>query len=200
MIVGLTGGIGSGKSEVSSRFERLGIRVVDADIVAREVVMPGSFSLQAIAERFGLDILSQDGSLDRKKLRSLIFENPSEKAWLENLLHPIIRKEIIAQLTHSESPYTILSSPLLLETTQHELVDRVLVVDAEENLQLARATLRDESNTEQIKKIMGTQMNRSTRIAKADDIIHNHGDLEELEQQVQLLHARYLELAQHMKN
>lgn len=196
MIVGLTGGIGSGKSEVSSRFERLGIEVVDADVIAREVVTPGSFALHKIVEHFGNGILFSSGHLDRKKLREFIFEDPSEKIWLENLLHPIIRTETIAQLRRSQSAYTILSSPLLLETDQYKLVDRILVVDANEQLQVERASSRDTSNPDQIKKIMATQMNREARCAKADDIIHNHGDLQELQQQIELLHSRYLNLAQ----
>lgn len=195
MIVGLTGGIGSGKSEVSRRFEQLGITVVDADIVAREVVAPDSETLTAIAEHFGHDILNQDKTLNRHKLRGLIFDHSEEKFWLENLLHPIIRTETIAQLEASKSPYTILSSPLLLETTQHELVDRILVIDASEDLQLTRATTRDANGTEQIKKIMATQMKRAERCAKADDIIHNHGDLAELDSQIHLLHASYVKLA-----
>ncbi len=196
MIIGLTGGIGSGKSEVSSRFEKLGITVIDADVVAREVVTLGKPALNTITEHFGSSILLADGNLDRKKLREVIFENPSEKLWLENLLHPIIRTEIITQLNLSKSPYAILASPLLLETNQHELVDRILVVDADEALQLTRASLRDASNEEQIKKIMLTQMSRSERCSNADDIIHNHGNLLELEQQVQNLHEQYLKLAQ----
>jgi len=195
MIVGLTGGIGSGKSEVSRRFEKLGVDIIDADVVAREVVALGSPSLKAIEKHFGLDILKQDGALDRQKLRELIFANPSEKIWLENLLHPVIRDETIKQLSQSKSPYVILASPLLLETSQHELVDRILVVDADEELQLARASLRDENNSEQIKKIMATQLSRTIRRAKADDIIENHGDLSELELQVLQLHTRYLALS-----
>jgi len=196
MIVGLTGGIGSGKSEVSARFERLGIKIVDADVVAREVVAPGSTCLDAIAKHFGLEMLNQDGSLNRPKLRKLIFENLQEKIWLEDLLHPVIRNETINQLNQSKSAYAILASPLLLETSQHELVDRILVVDATEDLQIARAVSRDTNNAEQIKKIMATQMNRATRCARADDIIYNHGDIYELEQQVQQLHKSYLALAQ----
>lgn len=196
MIVGLTGGIGSGKSAVSSRFEQLGINVVDADVVAREVVVCGSYALSEIAAHFGSGILKQDGSLDRQKLRQQIFDNPQEKTWLENLLHPIIRSKIITQLHHSESPYAILVSPLLLETSQHELVDRILVVDATEEMQIARASLRDANSVEQIKKIMATQMERSTRCARADDIIHNYGDLHALELEVHRLHLHYLQLAQ----
>ena len=196
MIIGLTGGIGSGKSEVSSRFERLGIHIIDADVIARKVVAPGSFALNKIAKHFGVAILLADGHLDRKKLRELIFENPVEKAWLENLLHPLIRTETLEQIKQSPSAYTILSSPLLLETDQHKLVDRILVVDANEHLQLSRASSRDASNPDQIKKIMSTQLSREARCAKADDIIHNHGDLQELQAQVELLHTRYLYLAQ----
>lgn len=196
MIVGLTGGIGSGKSEVSRRFELLGIAVIDADIIAREVVAPGSEALTAIRAHFGQPILNHDNTLNRGKLRELIFENSEEKNWLENLLHPIIRTETITQLERSKSPYTILSSPLLLETTQHELVDRILVIDAHEDLQLARASARDANNTEQIKKIMAAQMQRSERCAQADDIIHNHGDIQELDVQINDLHNYYLDLVQ----
>ena len=196
MIIGLTGGIGSGKSEVSRRFEQLGITVVDADIVAREVVNIGGVALSEISAHFGQDILNADGSLNRAKLRSRIFETPDEKYWLENLLHPIIRKEIVTQLAQSKTPYTILSSPLLLETKQDELVNRVLVIDATENMQIERASARDTNNKEQIKKIMAAQINRIERCQKADDIIENHGDLDELDLAVKKLHAFYLQLAE----
>lgn len=196
MIIGLTGGIGSGKSEVSRRFEQLGITVVDADIVAREVVNIGSVALSEISAHFGQDILNSDGSLNRAKLRSRIFETPDEKYWLENLLHPIIRKEIVTQLAQSKTPYTILSSPLLLETKQDELVNRVLVIDATENMQIERASARDTNNKEQIKKIMAAQINRIERCQKADDIIENHGDLDELDLAVKKLHAFYLQQAE----
>ncbi len=195
MIVGLTGGIGSGKTEVSRRFEQLGITVVDADVVAREIVNTGSSSLSAISEHFGQDILNANGTLNRVQLRLRIFENPDEKRWLENLLHPIIRKEIVAQLAESKTPYTILSSPLLLETKQDELVSRVLVIDATEEMQLKRASARDANNRDQIQKIMASQMSRVERCAQADDIIENHGDLNELDVAVKKLHAFYLQLA-----
>ncbi len=195
IIVGLTGGIGSGKSEVSRRFEQLGITVVDADVVAREAVNIGSVALSNISGHFGQNILNADGSLNRAQLRSRIFENPNEKSWLENLLHPIIRKEIAAQLTQSRTPYTILSSPLLLETKQDELVNRILVVDATEDMQIKRASARDANNTDQIQKIMATQISRAERRKKADDIIENHGDLNELDVAVKKLHAFYLQLA-----
>ena len=199
MIVGLTGGIGSGKSEVSRRFENLGIDVIDADVIARDVVSIGKPALNKIAEHFGQQILNTDKTLNRGKLRELIFNNQSEKKWLEDLLHPLVRTEIISQLNKSKSAYQILSSPLLLETSQHEIVDRILVVDADESLQISRAMQRDTSNPDQIKKIMSTQMDRSKRCAKADDIISNHGDLDELDTQVKQLHSFYVNLIQQPK-
>jgi dephospho-CoA kinase len=195
MIVGLTGGIGSGKSEVSSRFKKLGIDVIDADVVARQVVEIGRPALNDIAEHFGQAILNSDKSLNRQQLREIIFNSPAEKTWLENLLHPIIREEIIHQLKKANSHYAILSSPLLLETNQNELVDRVLVVDTREVLQLERASKRDKSKIGEIEKIIATQISRSDRCAKADDIISNHGDLNELDIEVRKLHQYYLELA-----
>ncbi len=195
MIVGLTGGIGSGKSEVSRRFEKLGICVVDADKVAREVVEPGKPALDAIANHFGKDILNDGQALDRARLRNIIFSSPIEKQWLEALLHPVIRAETIVQLQSSSSAYVILMSPLLLETDQYKLVDRVLVVDASESLQLARASARDGNSPEQIERIMATQMNRQERLERADDVIHNHNDLNELQAQIDELHIHYLQLA-----
>lgn len=195
MIVGLTGGIGSGKSEVSRRFEKLGICVVDADKVAREVVEPGKPALDAIANHFGKDILNDGQALDRARLRNIIFSSPIEKQWLEALLHPVIRAETIVQLQSSSSAYAILMSPLLLETDQYKLVDRVLVVDASESLQLARASARDGNSPEQIERIMATQMNRQERLERADDVIHNHNDLNELQAQIDELHIHYLQLA-----
>lgn len=195
MIVGLTGGIGSGKSEVSRRFEQLGIRVVDADLIARLVVMPNNLALNSIVEHFGNQLLQADKTLDRAKLRAIIFEHPHEKIWLENLLHPIIRRETISQLDKCDGPYVILSSPLLLETDQHTLVDRILVVDSPEELQLLRASSRDNNNRTQIGKIMAAQLSRQERCTRADDIINNSSDLAELDRQVQLLHHKYLTLA-----
>ena len=199
MIVGLTGGIGSGKSEVSRRFENLGIDVIDADVISRDVVSIGKPALNKIAVHFGQQILNTDKTLNRGKLRELIFNNQSEKKWLEDLLHPLVRTEIISQLNKSKSAYQILSSPLLLETSQQDIVDRILVVDADESLQISRAMQRDANNPDQIKKIMSTQMDRSKRCAKADDIISNHGDLDELETQVKQLHSFYVNLIQQTK-
>lgn len=194
--MGLTGGIGSGKSEVSRRFQLRGVTVVDADEMARVVVEPGEPALVEIAQRFGTNILNAAGELDRAQLRAIIFSNPDQKHWLENLLHPLINARVRFELGRSHtSPYAILSSPLLLETSQHTLVDRILVIDASEDLQITRASLRDKNNIAQIKAIMATQLPRETRLEKADDIIHNHGDLLELDTQVDQLHQKYLFLA-----
>ena len=196
LIIGLTGGIGSGKSEVSRRFQALGTVVVDADEVARLVVEPGQPALADIAAHFGSHLVSADGHLNRALLRKIIFSQPEEKRWLEALLHPLINKEIRQQLADASSAYAILSSPLLLETRQHELVNRILVIDANETLQIARASSRDGNTSEQIKAIMATQLDREARISKADDIIHNHGDLLELDEQVNALHQKYMTLAE----
>lgn len=196
LIIGLTGGIGSGKSEVSARFSKHGILIVDADVVAREVVEPKSIALAQIHTHFGDEILDVSGNLNRSKLRAIIFANPTERQWLESLLHPIINTSIRHQLVNSPSAYSILASPLLLETQQFQLVDRILVVDTSEQLQIERASHRDKNNEAQIKAIMQTQLSRQERCARADDIIQNHGNIHELDEQVEKLHKLYLELAQ----
>lgn len=196
LIVGLTGGIGSGKSEASKRFGERGVLVVDADMVAREVVKQGTVALVQIAEHFGAGILDAAGDLNRSKLREIIFSEPTEKQWLETLLHPIINAEIRRQLANSTSAYSILTSPLLLETQQFQLVDRILVIDTSEQHQLDRARLRDQNNEAQIKAIMQTQLSRQERCARATDIIQNHGSIDELDMQIEKLHQLYVELAQ----
>jgi dephospho-CoA kinase len=195
-IVGLTGGIGSGKSAVSDLFEKKGIVVVDADLVSRQVVEPGTPALAQIAEHFGLDILDQEGKLIRSKLRNIIFTDAQEKSWLEHLLHPIMNKKIRQQLADAQSQYAILSSPLLLETHQYKLTDRILVVDASEELQMQRAMRRDNNNPDLIKAIMNSQISRQERCARANDIIQNHGTIEELHKQVDKYHQLYLELSE----
>lgn len=191
-VVGVTGGIGSGKSAATAEFERLGITVVDADIISRQVVMPGSPCLQAIAEHFGSDLLTDKGGLDRKALRQKIFSDPAEKDWLNSLLHPVIREEILAQLEQANSPYVILSAPLLLENNLDKYCQRVLVVDVPEELQLQRTIQRDESPKEEVEAIMKAQLSRGARLRKADDILNNEGSIDELRQQVNQLHQRYL--------
>lgn len=196
LTIGLTGGIGSGKSAAADLFAARGINIVDADIAAREVVEPDTVALTAIAEHFGPSILIADGSLNRRALREIIFADAYEKKWLEALLHPAIRTLIKQQLSEATSPYAVLVSPLLLETDQHTLVERVLVIDCPETDQIQRAAARDQSEPDRIKAIMANQLNRDARLAKADDILHNHASLADLEQQVENLHQTYLSLAQ----
>lgn len=191
LIVGVTGGIGSGKSAVMERFQARGIEAVDADDMARVVVEPGQPALDKIAGHFGSDMLTGEGELNRPALRATIFSDPDAKRWLEGLLHPLINKALSERLAAAQSPYALLVSPLLFETSQDALVDRVLVVDAPEALQLARASQRDGADPKQIEAIMATQMNREDRLAKADDVIVNHGSMTELEQRVAALHEHY---------
>ena len=196
LVVGVTGGIGSGKSAVTERFQRLGITVVDADLAARIVVEPGGSALAAIAEHFGADILQADGTLNRAALRQRVFANQAERLWLERLTHPLIGQELRRQLAASGSAYTILSSPLLLEGQQKELVDCVVVVDVPEELQLQRATARDANSEEQIRRIMAAQLPRAQRRERADIVIDNSGSLAELDEQVQELHREFLQRAE----
>ena len=194
-ILGLTGGIGSGKSAASDYFAKLGIVVVDADIVAREVVEPGQSAWQAIREHFGPQALQVDGSLNRAWLRQKVFAEPAERQWLEQQTHPRIRASIIQQLQQAQSPYAILSSPLLFESGQAKLTARTLVIDVPEALQLQRASARDGNDAEQIRRIMAAQLSRAERCKQADDIVDNSGTLEQLYAQLQGLHERYLDYA-----
>ena len=200
-VIGVTGGIGSGKTAVSDHFESLGVTVVDADVASRTVVEIGKPALAQIAQHFGEDILLEDGALDRAKLRSAIFKDESERQWLEALLHPLIRDEIIAGLEASTSAYALLVSPLLVESGQNQLTRRVLVVDVPEELQLARTVERDNNPEAQVKAIMAAQASRQQRADSADDVILNDGTLTELQDRVEALHQRYSELAaQHQSN
>ena len=191
-IVGVTGGIGSGKSAVTERFAALGITVVDADLAARVVVEPGGPALDSIATHFGQDIIQPDGTLDRAALRQRVFANDSERQWLERLTHPLIGREIRHQLAASRSPYTILSSPLLLETSQKDLADCVVVVDVPEELQLQRTMQRDTNDEEQVRRIMAAQMRREDRLQRADIVIDNANSLAELDDLVAELHQEFL--------
>ena len=194
-VVGLTGGIGSGKSTVAEIFIRLGVYVVDADQSARAVVQPGSTALEAIAQYFGSDIITSDGHLDRKALRERVFASDTERAWVESLLHPLIFENTLQQLNSANSDYAILESPLLLETSQKDLVDRILVVDLPEEIQLERALSRDNTTKQQIQAIMAAQFSREQRLKMADDVICNDQSLRELEPQVLALHQAYLNYA-----
>jgi dephospho-CoA kinase len=194
-ILGLTGGIGSGKSAAAQCFVDLGIHLVDADQAARWVVEPDRPALTQIAEHFGAGVLQADGTLNRAALRELIFKEPGQRVWLEGLLHPLIREEITQFLARAESPYAILVSPLLLETTQHQMVKRVLVIDVPESAQIERTVLRDNSNEEQVRAILKAQISREERLKRADDVIVNDRDLVWLRSQVQRLHDFYLTLS-----
>ncbi len=195
-IVGLTGGIGSGKTTVANEFAALGIDLVDADQLSREAVLPGMDALNCIAERFGESILTPEGELNRTALRNIVFHAPEERRWLEALLHPVIRDMMIAALEQSTSDYGILVSPLLLETSQHELVDRILVVDVTEETQLQRAMRRDGSDESTIRGIIEAQISRKARLGAADDIIDNELPMETLPDRVLILHKRYCEMAE----
>ena len=192
MIVGLTGGIGSGKTAVSDLFHDLGITIVDADLASRVVVEKGREELNKIAEHFGKDILNSSGELDRAKLRKVIFKSEEEKLWLESLLHPAIASQIQKELDLSESPYTILVSPLLLETDQKNFCSTVLVVDVPVEIQIERTSKRDNVSEEQIKSIIASQIDRDSRLEQADEVILNDGSIQHLESKVQELHKKFL--------
>tara|TARA_B100001113_G_C20985042_1_gene567873 strand:- start:191 stop:778 length:588 start_codon:yes stop_codon:yes gene_type:complete len=192
MIIGLTGGIGSGKTAVSETFEKLGITVVDADLASRVVVEKGKPCLEEIAKHFGNDILNENDELNRAKLREIIFNSDSEKLWLESLLHPAIAEQIKDELNASKSPYTILVSPLLLETNQRDFCDKVLVVDVPIELQMERTTKRDGVSEDQVKSIIKSQINRDERLQLADEIILNEGSIEDLEMIVRELHEKLI--------
>ncbi|MEE4145951.1 MAG: dephospho-CoA kinase [Halieaceae bacterium] len=196
LVVGITGGIGSGKSEVTRRFESRGITVVDADLAARVIVEPGGSALAAIAAHFGAGILLADGTLDRAALRQKVFADETERHWLERLTHPLIGREIQRQLAAAGSPYSILSSPLLLESRQKDLVDCVVVVDVPEAVQLERASRRDANSEEQIRRIMAAQMPREKRLELADIVIDNSRPLAELDAIVEELHKEFLQRAE----
>ncbi|MEP0203461.1 MAG: dephospho-CoA kinase [Halioglobus sp.] len=199
LVIGMTGGIGSGKSAVTSRFEAIGITVVDADLASRVVVEPGKPALEAIRGHFGADVITHEGVLDRAQLRSLVFANPEERLWLEELTHPLISQEITDQLAASTSPYTILSSPLLLETSQKQRADTIVVVDVPEEVQLERTIARDNNDADQVKRIMAAQMSRKDRLALADIVIDNNKPLAELDSVVADLHREFLEQAERQK-
>jgi dephospho-CoA kinase len=192
MIIGLTGGIGSGKTAVSDTFKSLGIDIVDADVSSRRVVEKGQPALDDIQAHFGDGILDSENNLDRTKLREIIFKNPQERVWLEKLLHPKIAEHIKDQLESSNSPYCILVSPLLLETEQKSYCSFVLVVDVPEESQVARTAKRDGVSEEQVKNIISAQIDREKRLEQADEILINDGSMEELKEKVVVLHTKYL--------
>ena len=195
LIIGLTGGIGSGKSTVAKEFIALGIDVVDADKVAREVVEPGQPALAKIELYFGKKVVDINGELDRAKLRNIIFKSETKKQWLNELLHPIIRDTLLKQLEQAQSKYVILEAPLLLENQLTKYTDYTLVVDVTEALQIERATQRDSNSITQIQAIMDAQISRELRLQQADYIIDNScTDLVVLKQQVKMLHLQFLSI------
>lgn len=194
MVIGLTGGIGSGKSTVADQFAALGVTIIDADKISHALCEPGELGYQAIVEHFGATILESSGRINRRALRELTFGNDVERQWLESALHPLIRHEMDQQTKKAKSPYCMLVIPLLTESNNRDHIDRVLVIDAPEELQLARACERDHSNLEQIKQIMAAQNSREERLSYADDVILNDSDLEHLQNEVAALHAAYLKM------
>ncbi|WP_166360631.1 dephospho-CoA kinase [Pseudomonas akapageensis] len=193
-ILGLTGGIGSGKSAAAQRFIELGVHLVDADQAARWVVEPGRPALASIVEHFGPGVLQGDGQLDRAALRQLIFQDAEQRRWLEALLHPLIGQEIFSYLAKAESPYAVLVSPLMIESGQYRQVQRILVVDAPEQLQVQRTLQRDQTSPEQVEAILKVQASREERLRHADDVLVNDRDLAWLHAEVDRLHHFYLTL------
>lgn len=194
-VVGLTGGIGSGKSAATALFEKHNIDIIDADQVARDVVELGSQGLADIVEHFGNDILLENGQLDRAALREKVFNDEQEKQWLNNLLHPLIRKQMRERIASSTSTYCVLAVPLLVENKLTMMCNKVVVVDCPETLQLSRAMQRDGSTEQTIKNIMASQANRETRLAAADYVLDNSSNLAQLAQQVDELHNKLIVMA-----
>jgi dephospho-CoA kinase len=193
--IGLTGGIASGKTTVANLFAALGVPIVDTDVLSREVVAPGSALLRQITDHFSMQVQSGDGSLNRQELRKRIFEDPEQRKWLEALLHPAIRELTDARCEAATGPYVMVAIPLLVETGGEARFDRVLVVDCDPDLQLARLMARDGAMREEALRMLAAQAPRSARLAVADDVIHNDGDLESLRKQVETLHRQYVTAA-----
>jgi dephospho-CoA kinase len=198
LTVGLTGGIGCGKSSAAQMFAERGVQVVDTDAIAHQLTAPGGPALAAIRRQFGSEIFASDGSLDRAQLRKRVFSDTRAKKNLEALLHPLIRAEALQQLARCGGPYAVLVVPLLLETGElHDRVQQVLVVDCDEPQQIARAMSRSSLSEAEVRAIMAAQLSRAARLKLADDVLSNDSSLEHLQQQVEALHHKYLKLAQH---
>jgi dephospho-CoA kinase len=193
--IGLTGGIASGKSTAAKFFGALGVPILDSDQIARDVVEPGQPPLERLVKRFGPSILTADGHLDRPALRDIVFSDPMARADLEALTHPAIGAAMEARSAEAGGPYQVLVIPLLVEKNLSSHVDRVLVVDCDEELQVRRLRDRDGSTPEQAAAILGAQAPRAARLRAADDVITNEADMSAVQDQVAALHARYLELA-----
>ncbi len=195
-IVAVTGGIASGKSAVTAQFERLGVPVIDADLIARELVEPGQPALAEIVGRFGAEVLEADGRLDRRQLRQRIFNDVEARRQLEAILHPRIRERMHERAEGLDVPYVVLAIPLLTASSRYPFIDRVLVVDVPESLQIARLTQRDGVDEAAARSALSAQIGRAERLALADDVLDNSSTLEALASEVAQLHARYLAQAQ----
>lgn len=195
-VVGLTGGISSGKTTVAELFhQHFAIDIVDADVIAREVVAIGTTGLAAITAHFGQDILNDDGTLNRPRLREIIFTDVNEKLWLNQLLHPMIRQEMQRALTRTTSPYALLVIPLLVENQLQSMADRILVVDVDEAVQIQRTMLRDGISDSHAQNILSAQATRAERLAVADDVIDNSAENHQLLPQITELHQKYLAMS-----
>jgi dephospho-CoA kinase len=197
LVIGLTGGIGSGKSTVAEMFAKLGGNIIDTDVIAHQLTAAGQPALTTIAKLFGKGIMTTDGTLDRIKLRDLVFNNAIARKKLEEFLHPLIREQVSTALTRSNSsPYSMVVVPLLFETKAYQhIIQRSLVIDCPEQLQLQRALTRVTMNEPTIRAVMAAQFPRQQRLAKADDVIVNDGGYEKLKEKVEEMHEKYLSLA-----
>ncbi len=196
LVIGLTGGIASGKTTVANLFQQhFDIDIVDADVIARQVVEKGSNGLKAIEQHFGGSILTKDGQLNRAELRQRIFANEDEKQWINQLLHPMIRQQMEAELKNVTSPYALLVVPLLTENNLQHMADRVLVVDVDEETQIQRTVERDKVSPQQAKAILVSQASREQRLAIADDVIKNNTENQKLLPQITELHKKYLAIS-----
>lgn len=195
LVIGLTGGIGSGKSTVAALFAKLGVPIIDADVIAHSLTEPHKPAWEKIKTHFGDPILKADKRLDRQKLRALIFNHPPQRRWLEQLLHPLIKQEIEQALNKLHTLYCIVVIPLLIETGPYPFIKRILVVDTTEEKQIRRLKTRDRSEAPDLQKIIGSQASRKERLAAAQEVIHNTGSLMDLQIQVDHLHQFYLSIA-----
>ena len=196
LIIGLTGGIGSGKSVASDKFKSLGITIVDADVASRTVVEPGKPALKEIEDHFGSGIITAEGKLDRNNLREIIATDPEERKWLESVTHPKIGEQITKEISESTSVYTLFVAPLLLETNSQEMCSRVVVVDVPKDVQIQRTAKRDKVSPNQVEQMVAAQMEREKRLEKADDVLLNNGTIEDLEKQVEELHKKYIQMVE----
>lgn len=201
LLIGLTGGIGSGKTSAAGLFAELGAEIIDTDAIAHQLTRPGGAAIEAIRQAFGAGFITPDGALDRTRMRARVFSDLQERRRLEGILHPLIRQDADARIAASHAPYVLLIVPLLLETGAYrQTIDRLLVVDCNTEVQIARAMGRSRLSRDEVLAIMGAQASRETRLAAADEVIANNGDFEDLKHQVAALHEKYLSLARRQKS